>query len=121
MLLSMTSYILLNHFFQDDIIARAVNQVVSQGIAYFSPAGNAARNMHHPASFQLTSMALRFISLALTSMANQCFLSALQCAQGSRSELDILFLINGQVVPMTSDYNMGPDAVKFYFYTFRMG
>jgi hypothetical protein len=40
----MTSYILLNQFFQDDIIARAVNQVVSQGIAYFSPAGNAARN-----------------------------------------------------------------------------
>jgi hypothetical protein len=38
-------------------------------------------------------------------------------AKGSRSELDFLFLINGKVVSMTSDYNMGPDAIEVLFFT----
>ena len=36
-------------FFQDGIIAQAVDQVFNDGVAYFSSAGNAARNAHEEA------------------------------------------------------------------------
>jgi hypothetical protein len=36
--------------FQDGIIAQAVDTVVNQGVAYFSAAGNEARNVSFPAA-----------------------------------------------------------------------
>ncbi len=121
-------------FFQDGIIAQAVNQVVAQGISYFSSAGNSARDSYE-SSFRpsnwllgneilhdfgggdpLQSITIQPFSLFSISLQwDQPFASTLAPGSpGSASDID-LFILDAfatRVLFQSVDYNIGADPVE---------
>ncbi|MEO0869288.1 MAG: S8 family serine peptidase, partial [Cyanobacteria bacterium J06642_11] len=130
-------------FFQDGIIAQAVDQVFADGVAYFSSAGNSGDTSYESA-FRNSGIELDFGSFqveahdfdpgegvdifqTVTIAPGSGFSLSFQWAspyfsvsgtQGATSDLDI-FLFNGedQVVAASVDANIGGDPVEVLSFT----
>jgi hypothetical protein len=128
--------------FQDGIVAQAVNQVVSQGVTYFSSAGNSGRDSYESVfrdSGQILTInganvgrlhdfdpgnavdARQRVRLGVgqtTTISfqwDQPFFSA--GGQGSQSDYDIYILAGNQVVASSRINNIGGDAVELLSFT----
>jgi hypothetical protein len=123
--------------FQDGIVAQAVDRVVSRGVAYFSSAGNAARNSYQ-ATFVDSGQDVRVdgtpagvlhdfdpgpevdVRQRMTVPAGSGFVMAFQWDEpffsvsgvGSRSDLDIYLVANGRAVAYSTTANVGGDPVE---------
>ncbi|NES40383.1 DUF4114 domain-containing protein [Moorena sp. SIO2C4] len=129
--------------FQDGIIAQAVDEVVTQGVAYFSSAGNQANNSYE-SSFVSSgqriqgSVAHDFnpgpgvdtlqqitipgnANLVVSLQWDSPFLSASPESGGATSDLDIYLLDNtgNRVLARSTDRNIGRDAVEVLRFTNR--
>ena len=121
-------------FFQDGIIAQAVDQVVAQGIPYFSSAGNSARNSYEsafrPSNWLLANEILHdfgggdplqsitiqpFSLFSISLQWDQPFASTLAPGSpGSASDID-LFILDAfatSVLFQSADFNIGADPVE---------
>jgi subtilisin family serine protease len=126
-----------NPFFQDGIIAQAVNEVVSQGVLYFSSAGNGFRNSYEsafnssgvfdsrfsgelhdfdPGSGVDTTQSITLPVDAPFSIAFQWdspFFSLNPDTGGSPNDLDIFLLdSSGNIVANSTESNVGGDPVE---------
>ena len=134
---------LASPFFQDGIVAQAVNRVVSANkVAYFSAAGNSGRqsytnrfvNSGRPApgltlaegrahNFLDGNITQRFTlpprgSIALILQWDDPYYSV-SGGRGARTDLDILFYSNGRLIPQLSSAfnNIGDDPYEGIFVT----
>jgi subtilisin family serine protease len=119
--------------FQDGIIAQAVNQVVSQGVPYFTAAGNAARDAWVAPSgfipilvdglefhqFGLDINGSPIISMRIGIQGYSIFIfqwdepyASVSGAPGSLSDLDIYFVLNNEIVARSEDLNIGRDPFE---------
>jgi Ca2+-binding RTX toxin-like protein len=123
-------------FFQDGIIAQAVDQVVDQGVSYFSSAGNSATQSYESA-FRASTVSGAYlfhdfdpgtgvdITQNFTLNPRRAVLLTFQWDQphassggiGSRNDLDI-FLVDssGTIVANGSNGNINGDPVEILFY-----
>jgi subtilisin family serine protease len=107
-------------FFQDGIIAQAIDEVVARGVAYYSAAGNDGRNawdapngfrpvtvngtMYHQFGTDGSNKPIIFQRVALGNNFSIFILQwdepyySVSGAPGSSSDIDIYFLINGTIV-----------------------
>jgi hypothetical protein len=125
-------------FFQDGIIAQAINEVVAQGVLYFSAAGNSGRNSYESA-FNLSGEfdprfngelhdfdpgagidTLQSITIPVGSSFASSFqwdspFSSLNAnSGGSPNDLDIFLLdSSGNIVANSTESNIGGDPVEF--------
>jgi subtilisin family serine protease len=125
-------------FFQDGIIAQAVDEVVAQGVLYFSAAGNDARNSYESAfnsSGEFDPVFGEFhdfdpgaavdIWQSLTIPVDDSFDISFQWdspffslnpdSGGSPNDLDIFLLdSSGNVLASSTESNVGGDPVEFF-------
>jgi hypothetical protein len=125
-------------FFQDGIIAQAVDQVVARNVSYFSSAGNQARQSYQ-AGFKNSGKSVIFggvnygvahdfgngdIMQTVRLPANSTVLLSFQWAdpffsvsggKGAQTDLDVLVFYNGALLTDLSslDNNIGGDPVEF--------
>jgi Subtilase family len=126
--------------FQDGIIAQAVDQVVAQGIPFFSAAGNDARKSwvaatgfkaapnnptHHQFGTDSKGSPITRMRISMTGglqdrgfvfQWDEPFFSA-GGGSGSRSDVDVYLLFNGRFVAGSEDYNVGADPVEVFSFT----
>ncbi|MEM9004702.1 MAG: S8 family serine peptidase [Cyanobacteria bacterium P01_F01_bin.86] len=130
--------------FQDGIIAQAVDQVVADGVSYFSAAGNTGAQSYESAFRGVNDPTLESSYLwhdfdptdgvdtrqNFTLANNESILLSFQWDEpfasaggaGSRSDLDIFILDeNEQTVASGDDYNIGADAVEVVSFTNTTG
>ncbi|HEY9609979.1 S8 family peptidase [Allocoleopsis sp.] len=127
-----------NPFFQDGIVAQAVNEVVAQGVLYFSSAANGFRNSYESAFNPSGVFDSRFggelhdfdlglgvdTTQSITLPINAPFGIAFQWdspffslnpnSGGSPNDLDIFLLdSSGNIVASSTESNVGGDPVEF--------
>lgn len=133
--------ILNQPMFQDGIVAQAVDQVVSNGVAYYSAAGNSA-NQSYESAYVDSGVSFPAALFTLTNLhdfdnagdvtqeimlpaGGRIFLSvqwdqpfASSGGSGSLSDLDAYFLdATGAMIASSVDSNSGGDAVEILSYT----
>jgi Ca2+-binding RTX toxin-like protein len=124
-------------FFQDGIVTQAVDQVASTGVAYFSSAGNSARQSYESAftpgqtigdytfhDFDPSGAVNIFQKITVNNGVfapdlqwDQPFASASTTGAGSQNDLDMYLLaapdLNSPVIASSTDFNVGGDPFEF--------
>jgi subtilisin family serine protease len=121
--------------FQDGIIAQAVDEVVNNGVAYFSSAGNNARDSYQ-SSFTESSLQIQGVGTfhdfdpgegvdilqSIEFRPGTTFLSyqwdepffSVTGERGASSDLDLyLFAQNGNLITSSTNFNIGGDPFEF--------